>query len=83
MEDLAAAKVRGLWLEKIEFGSHGEALLITLEGKTQHPDKVPELLKALTRQEAFAGHRFTEIVIDREEVPLSFSVGTSPKGVRS
>ena len=73
---LASARVDGLWLYEIDIRMLQGQLLIGLKGRAVHADRLPELLQHLGNQEVFQGYEFSELIVDRHEQLLHFSIQT-------
>ncbi|MFO0691016.1 MAG: PilN domain-containing protein [Myxococcota bacterium] len=74
---LARQDLEGVWLERIELSESGEALSLT--GRTLAADDVPNLLRRLRDEPAFAGRKFGSLSIERTPEPaagLRFHVAT-------
>lgn len=74
---LARQDLDGVWLERIELAESGEAL--ALSGRTLRAEDVPNLLRRLRAEPAFAGRTFGTLEIERATEPgaaLRFHVAT-------
>lgn len=77
---LARQRSDGLWLTRINLSASGRAM--TLEGRTQQGESVPQYLQKLRDEPAFAGRTFSlfnlslddELSGEKQAGPLSFSL---------
>lgn len=77
---LARQRSDGLWLTRITLSASGRAM--TLEGRTQQGESVPQYLQKLRDEPAFAGRTFSlfnlslddELSGEKQAGPLSFSL---------
>ncbi len=75
---LARQHIDGLWLQRIHILSGGDEL--ELGGGVTHPELVPQLLGKLSGEEAFRGHIFEVLSLQRgeqEQPYVSFNLSTS------
>ena len=82
LEGLARQPVEGLWLRRIEV-SNGGAIL-SLEGSSTGPEKVPAFIKQLREEPAFQGKEFKSFRIDTTEggSHINFTLQTKPEKTR-
>jgi hypothetical protein len=74
---LARQNIDGLWLQRIYILNGGDEL--ELGGRVTHPELVPQLLGKLSQEEAYKGHAFEVLSLERgeEEQPfVSFNLST-------
>lgn len=79
LEGLARRTVDDLWLSTIEISQGGSRL--RFQGQALAPERVPELIAELGREEAYAGHSFRRLEIRRTaESPdrIHFSLASRP-----
>lgn len=72
---LARQRSDGLWLTRINLSASGQAM--TLEGRTQEGELVPQYLQKLRDESAFAGRTFSLFNMaldDKQSGPLNFSL---------
>jgi hypothetical protein len=77
---LARQNIDGLWLQRIYILNGGDEL--ELGGRVTHPELVPQLLGKLSQEDAFKGHAFEVLNLERgeEEQPfVSFNLSTTSR----
>jgi hypothetical protein len=71
---LARQRIEGLWLTRIDIREGGNA--INLSGRGASAEQVPQYLQRLSGEPAFKGRIFGGLALRKEEVGISFQLGS-------